>query len=224
MPEEIFMLLRWYASYAIILFTAGLVPTAQALSKRVATYSLEKRVNNITFTYRIEVTDGEMSESWTVNGEEVSPERYEELLVTAKIEAQRDKHEKEREQFLARERLHQKLQFVKAKEKLSDLLQVLEKICNSLTKYNLEPYYVFSSKTIVSLNELHKIRYDILPEVRKLLEQSPTEVSIATLQEKEQLLTGYPDRLTNFFYATLDNAITKCSDTKLLKKLLALLP
>lgn len=195
--------------------------TAQVL-KRASVYYKEDRVQNTRFGYRLDAIDGIVKETWYVDDKPMNQNEFEILRDTAEQEERRDKRAKKREHRLRLEKLRTRALTMKAQDKLAKIIKFLEKILSNITHYDVELYYAFAPTTIPSKVALTKLRYELIPIAQALSDSQ--EALLKDVQENINQLNDYPERLSEFFYATIDKALATCSDTKLLKKLLDLVP
>lgn len=211
-----------YRAICLVLFFCSFYICPAKVIKRVSVYYKEDRVNTTHFAYRLDSHDGVAKESWYINEQPATHQEFENALCTAEQEERIQKRAKKRVNRLKAEQLQAVARRMRAQEKLAKIVKAVEKTLSNLTHYDVEPYYTFSANNITSKADLSKLRYELIPAAQ--LACDSRETSLSYVQELLGQLEEYPEKLTEFFYATIDNALATCSDTKLLKKLLALVP
>ncbi len=213
--------------YGIMIVCLSLLSSsldARTIKKRIAVYYLEEEVNNTMFTYRLDSFDSVLKESYSINSKGVNHEEYEESILNAEKEERRKERQKERDRRILTEQLSTIARVVKTKEDLAVLIHTIEELFYKIADYSLESYLIFDAHATLSLTEFNTLRTEYIAHAKKLLQENNKQSDIKALQEAIEQLKPYSEKLADLFYATVESAITKCNDTKVLKKLLTLIP
>lgn len=206
--------------YAITLLTVGLELTPRIIQKSISIDYREELIDGIVFTYRGDLVDGNLKQSWTVDGKKVDRSEYDEAILVAEMAERRAERIKEYEQRMTKREFQRKTSKKCYEKLLKAIAQELDALLSKFTQYRLESYIVFSQDTITGTEELEKLKSEIIP---LLNDYSQTELSFHELQQIYQALKDYPDRLQNCFHKTIYQAVDIVDDTKQLKELLGLL-
>ena len=181
----------------------------------------EEKINDSTFTHRVDIIDGKRKEVWALNGKSVIEEEYEEAV----LEAEKEENRKERKKQKKLRRKHENFVLRSQRGCISKIIeQSIKQIRDELYRLEdqrLEPFLLFNEKTISSLKELEYIKNVLIAKARELLSQ-PDEIGLDELRSMMHRLEEYPERLRDFYYATVKNAQEQSDDTKLLKDLLSI--
>lgn len=208
---------RW-----LLFFCSVSILNSAKIVKQISVYYKEELVNNCHFAYRLDTIDGDLKEAWYVNEQEADQERFEQMIEHAKCQEYAQKRAKKREQQMRASRIQERALRKKAQMKLAKIIKKSEKALSNLTHYDVEHYYAFSSATIASKSMLAAMRYEQIPAAQAAINSQDS--TLKALQEFIDEMHELPVKLNDFFYATIDNALATCSDSKLLKKLLTLVP
>lgn len=181
----------------------------------------EEKINDSTFTHRVDIIDGRRKEVWAINGKSATEDDYEEAV----LEAEKEEHRQERKKQKKIRHKHEKFVLGAQVGCISKIIEhSIKKIRDELYRLEdqrLEPFLAFDSATISSAKELEYIKFVLLAKARELLAQSD-EIGLDELRSMMNRLQEYPERLRDFYYATVKSAQEQSDDTKLLKDLLSM--
>jgi hypothetical protein len=199
------------------------VCTARVMLKEQELQYREELVDGKTFMYRSEVrydaAGMARKELWKIDGKDVAERQYEEEI----LEAEKNERRAQRVQEAALRqaefdsKVHSRTVLVK--KLLHQMVRVIMQDVQTIERYGLDPYKVFSDVTITA-QEYQQIVHTFLPQAYALVQA--LEPDFVQLQELYERFDALRDRFNIFMRATLDRAIEKCDDTKFLKELLAL--
>lgn len=203
---------------SVCLFFIG-AALPRSIDKSVSIYFVEEKVNGIPFTHRSDCIDGVKKEVWTIQGRAVAQEEYEEEILQAELQERRKERALQESRRRSQEEFAIKVQYQASKKLVRLLVPEVEAALKKLTDIRLEPYIHYTSHSFGSRADLDQVKADIA-HAYDLLDQETVE--LADLQELYHTLELYPNRLQILYQDSVQNAIKKCDDTRLLKDLLEL--
>jgi len=185
--------------------------------EEMSVYYKKETIGSQVFVYREDVVNGVKKEAWNIDGEAIGADDYEEQLWQAEKEARQKDRAVRAEKRRARQ--ESELQIAQALQKKLLRLEI-ERIEAGLDRFDdhrLVPFLVFDDA--LSKEQFEKIETELLSEARILLRHLnvDTIVDLKTILNK---LEGVSDRLELCFQKTVNNAVNRCDDTKVLKELL----
>jgi actin-related protein len=135
-----------------------------------------------------------------------------------KKEAEKE-HERKRSMVSSHTKAHVKI----AQIELKDSAHTLRKELDRITEKRLKPYIIFQGEHIKDQEDLDFIQTDFNQTIEDIL-----AADISHLDMKELTLTTYKAKqyisaLQDMYARTVDNAVEKSDDTKMLKELLELM-
>jgi hypothetical protein len=190
--------------------------------EETSTYCKKERINDVVFVYRHEIANGVVTTLWTIDGRPVGYDEFVETQLNAEMalrRAQRLAEHQQKEQELA---THTQCAMAGSKRLLTLTVAQVEEQLNKLRDYRLENYFVFGLQTVASREALDALINRTLPEAKKLA-ASDTHATLAQYQQMVTALEGVPEKLSQLVYATANNAMQQCTDTRILKDLLTLI-
>ncbi len=186
----------------------------------MSVYYKKEVINGSTFVYREDTVNGTKKKAWTVDGHPVDADEYEEAILNAEKEVRRKERRKEEEQRVHQQLLHHQVLIMLNKKLLTIKIADIEVWLQKLHDYALEQFLVFNDSTYASPEEFDQLSNECIPKVHSLILQGEDECDVGELLHWVNKLDKVPDQLCNLFYASVNNAIAACDDTKMLKKLL----
>jgi hypothetical protein len=201
-------------------FLLGMQLSARTLEKSIMIMVKEERINDATFTHRVDTIDGKRKEAWAINGGSVNEDEYEESVLEAEKEERKKERKKEKRRQLKHEQFVLQAQQTGMNKLIERAIKQMRDELYRLEDQRLEPFLAFDAATISSAKELEYIKTVLIAKARELFSQS-TEMGLDELRSLLSKLEEYPDRLRDFYYATVKNAQEQSDDTKLLKDLLS---
>jgi len=194
----------------------------ERMHKDISITYKEEHLNSTIFVYRQDwdhVT-GARKQTWMLNGKEVDKETYEKAY--HKAEKQQRIKERQYQERIEVER-HERVQHIAAMGSLR-LLELavadIELTLKKLDDKSLQPFFQFADNAIASQELLDKLQDEWLPQARKLL-RSSSAGDVQTINELLASLEPMPNKLSEFFYASVEYGIKNADDSKLLKKWLS---
>jgi len=195
----------------------------------------EKKVqlNGITFEYRSAENNvtREHDEIWKVNGQQVAKEEYHKAYRAAQEAYKASKRaykeykrsEKARRvQQISQEKAN-RIQHINAVGSLrllelavADIESAIKKIDNT----HLKPFYQFAQNSIVSQEALNNVQDKWLPQARKLIESSSQDMR--AIHDLLALVEGMPEKLSDFYLASLEYGVERENNPEALKSWLAM--
>lgn len=188
--------------------------------ERIMTVVTTEEVAGQCFCHKIESNGYATREVWTIDGVSVLSEDYEEKILHAELKERRQERCAEQQRLLAQVSFKQKARADLTKKLLEVVLPELESPILQLHKHNLEQFAIFSSVTIASPQAYVELKEYIVKARHALnLDSQDHAQEIAALYE---ILHDMPHRVQKFFESTVQEAIKRCDDTRILKDLLSL--
>lgn len=195
------------------------VKAAVPMIEVMSTFYTKETINGVEFMYREEVINGKAKKIWTIDDKEVKQSRYLEAILDAEKEVRRVERVAQEQQRLAQQK--EKLQRMLAvyKKELQLKLVGVEQWFNKLHESNLVVYLAFDPQTYENQESFDEVAH-LIAQVKTALVAAEDEDTLVLCEHLNALLDTVPERLRDLFYATTDNAIQLCGDTKVLKNLL----
>jgi len=218
-PIQAFVLF-WVVAAPMVIYSFERPP--ERVRKDISVSYKEERLNGTVFGYRQECdhVTSVCKPIWLVDNKPVSKEEYEKKY--RKAEKQQRIKERHYQEHIERER-HERVQYIAAMGSLRLLELAVADIESTLKKLDdksLQPFLRFANNSISSQDILNQLQDEWLPKARKLL-RSSSVTDAAAVNELLVSLEPMPDRLSTFFYDSVENGIKNADDPKLLKKWLA---
>lgn len=219
-------MLRIYCLVSLGLLLACPVAYARVVVKEQELFYKEEQVDGKIFAHRSEVhldthrdaAGATRKEVWKIDGKEVSAQVYTEDILEAEKNERRVQRAQEEQACDATFAFKEKAQRTLVKKLLGKATQNLMRDIQTLERYNVGAYAVFSDATI-SAQGYQELVTVLVPRAQALVvEECP---DFTQLQELYRRLEPLQDRMKIFMRATIDRAIEKCDDTKILKDLLS---
>ncbi|MGC2310008.1 MAG: hypothetical protein WA432_00100 [Candidatus Babeliaceae bacterium] len=204
-------------------FMAGLLIQSlwlYTVSRQMALFYSEERIDNTLFVIRIEMNDGKRQQKWFINEKPVDELPYEEQFWQAKKIQLEKERQKEQEQNLQEYEFKVKSQRLIQQKLLKNVVIAIEQEMKKMRTHSLEAYYTFPCPKLFSKDHFDLLLKEVLPQAHILVNQEG--VTNQELTEYYKQLEPYPVFLKEMFQATIENALQKCDDTMLLKELLVL--
>ncbi len=143
-------------------------------------------------------------------------EKVERRMERRRVEALRVKEEME---IAQQQESVGKLRASIERKRLNLLLAQIDAELVRVKDAKIIPYHVFRDTTFATSKSFFQFCDELIPQARALceLDNSASEGDLSSMIAQ---LESAPTQLRLFFRATIDNAINKCDDTRLLKELL----
>lgn len=210
-------------AYLMVILVGQLygVDARMVVKDRTQVYT-EECIDGKLFAHRLDYFEGVRKEQWSIEGKTVDAQSYEERI----LEAEKNERRRERQKD-EKEKNDQQLFKMKAQRALlKKLLQAHVNLYFSdialFERYHLEPYFCYAATTFTSYQAYTQFVMGALACAQKILNESIDEEDISELQELYEQLEAMQDAWKLFYRATVEQAIEKCNDTKMLKELLQL--
>jgi|GEM_PF-1866551 hypothetical protein len=193
--------------------------------KEVLIRYTEEKLDGKLFVHRVDVVNGTRKERWAIDGDLVAAQDFEELLLDAE-KAERRMERRRLEELRGKEEMElaQQQEFGRTsrlaieRKRLNLILGQIETELAKIRDPKLAPYYIFSDTSFANAESFTQLCDELVPQARELCE---TENVVS--EELSKFIVHFeqqPARLRTLFRATVNNAINKCDDTRLLKELL----
>ncbi|MBA3751914.1 hypothetical protein H0X06_03930 [Candidatus Dependentiae bacterium] len=192
------------------------------VQKQSFTFVEEELINNVIFVHETIIENAVKKEYFSIEGKSVAPHEFEDQILHAEKEESKKKRQRKQVERL---KLHETKYrgSVKISQKdLDETLTELEIELNRLMDDRLKAFMLYSpSTTLSSEEELLAFKEADLPEAKKWCEKSPENIDITQLQSILATMKNAIVTIREMYVATVNNAIEKADDTKLLKELLS---
>lgn len=189
----------------------------------------QEEINGTMFTHRVKVYDGNVEDTWTVNGKHVDGDEYEASYLKAKTaELEHDRQIREQQHRQHETEIAQQQKFSRTarvsihKRTLHELVELIEQELEKLNDERLMPYRVFDATTYATPEHLTHLNRT-LTKAKNMAAENEDDLSERMLVQMHGELEGQPARLREFYRASVKQAINTCDNTQLLKELLELL-
>lgn len=186
------------------------------------TYERQEIINDLSFTYKEQEKNNKLTVHWFIDNQEVDEQIFQEKKLKAKEAAWKIKQEAEGLKRECKKEFNKKAKQHLLKKIFVQELFHLEELIEIIKKYKLVPYFVFSPITFACQQDIDQLFNSIIPDLKKLSLQPEEDSAAHNLNELTNKITSYSERLEKFLQETIDNAIERCNDTKVLKKLIKL--
>ena len=194
-----------------------------AIQKQSLNFLQEEVVNAQTFTHELTIENITKKERFTINGKEVTPAEFEEELSQAEKEERKKKRQHKQEERL---KLHEARYrgTVKINQKeLAGVLSELDTELNRLLDVRLKPFLVFPTQSLSSEHELLELKEEHVPKAKAMQKLTYDLLDIASLNMTLASMQKAVAATKETFIETVNNALEKADDTRLLKELLTLI-
>lgn len=175
-------------------------------------------INGIKYISIEKIENGQRSEKYYINGQETLSNEYISSQATSRLkefenDAQRAKEEREKKfKFNSDAKLKtlKKLIYLK--------IQEIKENFYKLEKLNILSFFMYSKETFINEEEFNNLKESI--EDTDQLISSNADLFITDLDNVYNKLENKAKKTEIFVRQSIENAINKCDDTKLLKDLL----
>ncbi len=203
----------------IMLLTKNMVITKK-IERKVSVDLVEERINGKLFSSRIDVTNGSLKGSWSIDGKQVQEDLFKETRKEEIIKELEIEESLQNQKRLEELRFKQEQQILVTKKIIKSLVITIEKNIAQFKDQNLVNYIKYSHDTIPSEIEFSALSVQKLEQARHLATTTNTEFSCDEGDKMIAILEDYPAKLQKLFQQTVKYAIEQCTDTQQLKKLL----
>ncbi len=191
------------------------------IQKQSFTFVEEELINNVVFIHETIIENAVKKEYFSIDGKSVTPQEFEDQILHAeKEESKKNRQRKQEERLKLHETKYRGSVKISQKD-LDETLNELEIELNRLMDERLKSFMLFSPHTVSSEEELLSLKESDLPEAKKMCEKTPDNVDITKLQSILATMKNAIVTIREMYVATVNNAIEKADDTKLLKELLS---
>lgn len=191
----------------------------------ITVYYKKETIHGQTFIYREDTINGKKKCSWTVDGNAVDASDYEEALLEAEKEVRRQARQKEEENRVREWDLQLQAMVALVKKQVHLKITAIEAELQRIDDQRLKPFLLFENHTLASQEALDTIVRELIPGAKKIVADSGDvgREGLHELNSYADRLEGISERVRDFFYASVNNAINHCDDTRLLKEFLNLI-
>jgi hypothetical protein len=187
-----------------------------------AAYTKKEQLNKHLFVYQEESINGVTTKSWFIDGKPVEQEAYLDAILEAEKEERRVERLAQDQQREKENQLKTESFVAGARRMLSLKVEQIDVILRRIEQYHLEPYLVFDATTFATRADYEQVTKELIPDIKKVLHLSAHECAPEELALLRDRLEHLPAKLQELLYATTQQAIAQCTDTRLLKELLEL--
>lgn len=220
------MNLNNFSRFLIILLSFQFIFSSIILAKIVEKNSIiffkEENINGINFKHKFEIDNGIKKESFSINNLVVDQLEYEEAILEAEKEERRVERQKDdqiRQNFA---NIYYKTEIKLLQNELNFKLKELQNAFEKLNDKKLEPYLIFSKDGIENKEEFKDISSNFILKVKDFVIKQDKNKDLKKIQEYNNKVIEYTQKINNTFLSTINNAIDRSDDTQLLKELLSL--
>lgn len=184
-----------------------------------------RRIDGHDFVVSLEIVDGTINETRSVDGTAVTQQDYERELIKAE-KAERDRETRRVRAAACKKAAEMRLIRKKAVRRLIQLgLEHVHAELKHINEYELEPHLLWNAQTIGSREEYERLLKILIPEAKQLLQSDNNDDNddTETLEYIESYATqleDYAQRLSALFLESVNHVIAHTQDTKLLKRLM----
>jgi DNA-binding protein YbaB len=179
-------------------------------------YAIKEEADGVVFNFHEEVVNGVAKRQWFIDGQPATMAEYEQELLEAEI-SERRKERRAREQARIQEQEQKMAVVLQGHKKVVRLL--VERSVEWLKKYenqDIAPYLTMATKEQISAIE------SAIEHARAVLGAPDDTIDWKEVQRIELALEPLPTQLKDLFYQSINDAIQRCDDTRVLKNLLEL--
>jgi hypothetical protein len=179
-------------------------------------YAVKEEADGVIFNFHEEIINGVAKRQWLIDGQSATMADYEQELLEAEM-SERRKERRAREQARIQEQEQKMAVALQGHKKVIRLL--IERSAEWLKKFTdpgIAPYLTTATKEQMSAIE------SAIEHARAVLSASDQEVDWKEMQRIELVLEPLPTQLKDLFYQSINDAIQRCDDTRVLKNLLEL--
>jgi hypothetical protein len=199
--------------------------SATAVAMATIRYTSYK-VDGHLFEHRVDVQEGKRTEKYSIDNRVVEADAYQTQRATAEAAEQKreldriESHLREEELELARQQTFSlAAQRACEHKRVQQALEQLEIIYARVASDKLRPFYLFAGATIANQEALDAVMSNQIPEAKKVAaDAQTTTVQLRALGDR---LESTLRSLRSFSRESLNNAIARSDDPRLLRELLA---
>lgn len=194
--------------------------TAKRIERMISVDVIEERINGKIFSSRIEINNGSLKETWSIDGNPVDHDDY---TKTRKEETIKEFDLEEHSNYKKRLEIYefkQEQRIAATKKLIKSLIIDIEKVITQFKDHNITSYIRYSADTIPSEIEFLALSMQKLDQARHLATTDNKEFSCDEGDKMIATLEDYPAKLQKLFQQTVKYAIDQCTDSRQLKKLL----
>lgn len=200
---------------------------ARGVIETVSIHYTKEMADGKAFICKQEVVNGAITNHWLVDNNQVEQMVYEVELVKARVHDAQKEHED-----IARKRLQtQSMQTAALRTGYRKMLimqcERIDELLSRLDDVRIKPYIAFDTHTMgvstMTSKEFENMVSVVYKHAKELIALDDSQATLFECSQMVDHLDAVPDQLQKLFYASIDNAMLQCSDTKLLKELLELI-
>lgn len=210
----------------IIIQTSFLIFIIVNIIVNISASSIRREIQDITteiisgqtFKVQYSLVDGLEGSCWSIDGQEVTQQEYDTMIITAKTRELQD--DQVRSYALKQERIafEARAQRALIKKLLLRNYEIMQDQIKQIRALDLDCYLVFNEARTLTEDQYQTLVTMILPQVEQLL--ADEQASMITMEKFCEQLEAQAPRLILLVQDSIEQAIAQCNDTQLLKKLL----
>ncbi len=215
--------------HTFFIFLIASTPLCAGSKKETFVRLVQEDINGTMFTHRAKVQEGNIEDTWTINGKHVDGDEYEATYLKAKTaELQQERQLREQQNRQHEMEIAQQQKFAKLarigihKRTLHEAIELTEQELQKLNDERLTPYRVFDVTTYPSQEHLSQLNRQ-LNKAKQIVAENEEDLTERSIVQICQDLADHPGRLREFYRASIKQAINTCDNTQLLKEFLELL-
>jgi len=187
----------------------------------VSIYCKKEVINGKVFIYRDDMVNSEKKEIWSIDGQLVKKDEYEEAILDAEREVRRQERQQEEEQRKKAQLFKGEMTLVLQKKILRLTVDKIDELLKKFDTHNLKDFLAYKKQTI-SKELFDDLKGELLPEAKRLVYKKDEEYSWDDMNLMLAKVENLDEKLDLFYQDTVRNAIQQCDDTRVLKDLLEL--
>ena len=214
----------WFKGFLFVFFVVFSVPVCGAkIERSIKVDLLEELVSGKQFVSRVDVINGVVKQSWSIDGQSVTSEAFDQAILEAEMEERRQERKKAEERRLREYEFSGKAGLNIASKLLRMAVESVVGELNRIKRCGLDAYLVFGPNSFNSQEEFDRLCDETLPKARAILEPGyDFENGYEEILNMERAIEPMAERLQRLSHDSFENAINNCSDTRRLKELLAM--
>lgn len=192
----------------------------KTIERSVSVSIVEEKINGERFTHRSDLIDGKAQDLWSINGQNVNYEEYQNAIADAQLAENRLMRHAQEEQRKREQRFKMQAHYDILKKIVQNLIVEINKELTKLKNILLIPFLQFSQDTIRSQDALYELEQK-LTHADDIVQRFDSN-DIQLLREISNDLELYPEKLVKLYQDSVNYAIKTCDNTKELKEFLTL--
>jgi len=187
----------------------------------VSIYCKKEVINGQVFIHRDDLVNNEKKEIWSINGQLVTQDKYQEAILDAEREVRKQERRLQEERRKKAQLFKNEMSLVLHKKILRLTVEKIDGVLKKFDTHNLTNFLAHK-EDLISEELFENIKEDLLPEAKRLIYKKDQECNWSDMNLMLAKVGDLDEKLELFYQDTVRNAIKQCDDTKVLKGLLEL--